>query len=573
MTVPELAPENSIDDIESIDTDLSVLVNKFIAPIDRIRSKARPSTSPPGNKSNNSITESIKNDFRDLQIDTLRPLESRTHAFYRMIGLPVVGSGSSFYNPGFDPSGAKTSEKRQTINTNYANNFKNLVNLIQVREKKAQERKAIFIRQDLAASVYALLLRYPLPFNVLSADKTSLETDQQTFTINDRELETFIFAADNSVFSDQILAAGERFKTVQKILRPFIVDPRIENTVTPDSNKVCVPFLKDKKSTKIDSINFCPRPGLELIMRQRLAAPGEDVNFLKDVENIISETKSPGVQTTSLERQAILDTLTALSDANKINSDTRDIFTGITSLQVTTINGLIKTIKSVIKHLARSIATIDEAKMKISWIPIPSAEDGPSSGPLGASLSRAGLKNSSSDLDLIITELNIKKLNAERRAQSLEDLGDFASPFTSNSNLESVKKYSDQLDELVQKRDRIANEAFIAMGDIENITGEIGGLGLIDILAIYTALWSLDTATLINLLDTTSFKRMYNFNSEFRGDPDVAARFAQDGNNTIDIATVLDILENKISNVLSFADKLLAAQLQSPLEGSLGSAE
>lgn len=573
MVLPDLAPEVGIDDIENIDTDIIVLASKFIAPIDKIRSKARPATSAPGNKNNSSITENIKNDFRDLQVDTLRPLESRAHAFYRMLGLPVVGSDTAFYNPGFDPSGVKTSEKRQAINTNYSNKFKNLINLVQLREKRAQERKAVFARQDLSSSLYALLLRYPLPFNVLDPNKTALEVDAQTFTVNDRELETFIFASDNANFQDQILAAGDKFKTGSKILRPFIVDPRIENTVTPDVNKICVPFLKDKKATKLDSANFLARPGLELIVRQRLTSSGEDVNFLKDVENIISENKSAGVTATALERQAVIDTLTALSDANKIDNNTRDIFTGISSLQVTTINGLIKTIKSIIKRLAQAMLTIDEAKTKINWIPIPSAEDGPGGGPLGASLSRVGLKNSSSDLDTIITELNIKKLNAERRAQALEDLGDFASPFTSNSNLESVTKYSEQLDELVQKRDRIANEAFIAMGHIETIVGEISGLGLIDILAVYTALWSIDMASLINLLDDNSFKRMYNFNPEFRGQTEVGARFIQNGQNTVNISTVLNNLENKISNILSFADKLLADQLQSPLEGSSGSTE
>ena len=154
MTLSELAPETGSDDIVNIDDDIESLKKRFIAPIDAIRSKARPAINQPGNKKNTG-TESIKNDFKDLQIDNIRPLESRAHAFYRMLGLPVVGSENSFYNPGFDPFGGKTSEKRQGVNTNFVNNFKPLVNLISFRETNVQTQRKIFARQDLDASKIA----------------------------------------------------------------------------------------------------------------------------------------------------------------------------------------------------------------------------------------------------------------------------------------------------------------------------------------------------------------------------------------------------------------------------------
>ena len=566
MPIAERAPETGAEDTENIDGNIDNLSKKFIQPIDKIRSISRPATSQPASKSKTPGGGIIKDDFKGLQVN-LRPLESRAHAFYRMLGFPVVGANDDFYNPGFDPFGAKSSLDHQKVNSSISSALQVLMNQ---RETSPEELRQVFLKQDLAASIYALLLRYPLPFSVLAEGTGPLEVDAQFFTVSDRNSEAILFANFNEQLSDQILAIYSRFVGARHILRPFTVDPRIENTVTPDINKICVPFLKDKKATKIDAETFIMRPGLELILRERLSNQPVDKNFLEDVKKLIANQTSSSVDLSTIDRQSLQNDLEALSDDNKISGETQDIFTNFTSIQVTTVTTLVKTIKAVIKKLNEAMMVIDNAKVQINWIPVPST-DGPGTGPIGASLSRSGANNSISEIDSQITELRIKKLNAERQIIARKNLGDFASPFGGNSSNEDSKLYNDQLQEKIQKRDRIANEALKAMGIIETITGEIAGLGLIDILCIYTALWAIDMEVLINFLDEDSFQRMYNFNPEFRGIKEVSDRFSS--GPQVSITDAISKFESKLTNLLTFSDKLLKNQLSSPLEDIGGSVE
>lgn len=566
MTIDKPIEESNSEDLSLMESDIPSLFKKFIEPIDKIRSYAQPSLSQPQNKSNDPNFSSIKNDFSDLKVDSFKAIESRAHAFYRMLGFPVVGSASSFYSPGFDPAGAKNETKKQKIINSYNSNLKDILPLVQIREQKSIEKKDLFFKQDIESSIYTLLLKYHLPFNIMDSGKGPFQNDLQTFTVSDRQLEITFLSNFNDSIKDKINDYGNKYKTGQKILKPFIVDPRIENTVTPDTNKVCVPFLKDKKSTAIYSNTFLQRPGLELIIRQRLYNTAEDKAFLKDIENIINEQKSAGIETESLDLQTLVDTLSALSDKNSISQTTRDIFKGFTDLQATTVTGLIKTIKVLVKTLVESIFIIDSARSKINWIPIPS-QDGPSTGAIGASLSRVGLKNAQSEIDVRITELRIKKLNAERQTKQIDDLGEFASPFKNNSNLENTNKYDEQLNELIEKRDKIAKDAFDAMGNIEMIVGEVAGLGLIDVLAIYTTLWSLDLETLIGFLDDDAFDRLYTNNKDFQGIQAVSNR---KNGNTVSIETVLTKFQTTLQNILSFSDKLFDTYLQAPYQNVPG---
>lgn len=563
MPLPKLAQESASEDLAQMESDVPTLFKKFVEPIDRLRSQSQPSNSQPQSKSNDPNFSAVKNDFKDLKIDSFKSLESRTSAFYRMLGFPVAGSSTAFYNPGFNPEGAKNETKKQKIITGFLNDLKDIKTLVESRETKSRENKELFIKRDLEASIYTLLLKYHLPFNLINPDKTAFQTDPQTFTVTDRQVEITFLSNFNEAIKDRVVAVGDKFKTGQKILKPFIVDPRVENTVTPDLNQVCVPFLKDKKSTAIYNNTYLPRPGIELILRQRLSNTTENAAFLKDVENIITDTKAAGIDTETLDLQSITDTLAALSDKNQISLETKDIFKGFTDLQITTVTGLIKTIKVLVKKMVESIMIIDSARSKINWIPLPSS-DGPITGPLGAELSRVGLKNVKSELDLKITELRIKKLNSERQIKQIDDLGEFASPFKNNSNQENVSQYSEQLDDLIQKRDKIAQDAFQAMSFIEMITGEVAGLGLIDILAIYATLWTISLETLLGFLDTDSFQRLYDNNKDFQGNPAVTQRQA---GVTVSIDEVLKRFQSTLQNILSFADKLFNDNLQAPNQG------
>lgn len=559
MQLPDRSPETGIDDISNIDSKIANLAKRYIEPIDKIRSMSRPDVGKTVSKNNNSNVSIIKNDFNNLKVNNSRALESRAHAFYRMLGLPVAVADNSFYNPGFDPTAAQTFTKRQAINDKIDSSLQVLMNL---REITPENQRQIFANQNISSSVYALLLRYPLPFKVLADGKQPFDIDAQFFKVDDRSSAANFLALLNPQLSDSISGVSADFTGARHILRPFIVDPKIENTVMPDGNKICVPFLADKKATKLSDNVFLQRPGIELIIRQRLADKITNTVFLNDISKIIKGQNSPSVITSSLDRETLIDTIEALSSHNKINPSATNDFSNFSSTQVTIVSTLIETIKAVIKELGKDMIIIDRAKQLINWFPVPST-DGPGTGPVGASISRAGTSNALSEIDNSIVELRIKKLNAESQLNQQTDLGSFASPFVGSSGADKIKVFGDQLQDQVQKRDRIAEEAFIAMGNIETITGEISGLGLIDILSIYTALWAIDTDTLISFLDDDSFQRMITFNPSFAS---ISAVSARKGGTKTPITTALSKFESKLSNLLSFADKILANQLISPLE-------
>lgn len=562
--LPDVVIETGSEDTQDIESDIPTLFKAYISPIDKLRSFSRPSTGSSANQSNNSNIAIVKSDFDNIQVSNVRAMESRAHAFYRMLGLPVVGSDGSFYSPGFDPAAAQTFTKRQAINGKISTSLQTLMG---VRETNPDQLRLIFANQDTGSSTYAILLRYPIPFKVLADGDQPLDVDPQFFVVDVRNDVANLLAAANPLLADDINAVVSTVNGARHILRPFIVDPRLENTVMPDSNKICVPFLSTKATTQISPNVFAQRPGIEAIIRQRLSDQTVNATFLTDVNSIISSQNAAGT-TTTFNRDTLVTTIEALATDNNVSNATKDLFTGFTDTQIDTVSSLILLIKQVVKQLAHSMMTIDKAGAKINWFPVPSA-DGPGTGATGASLSRTGT-NALSQLDAKILELRILKLNAQSQVVQQADIGTFASPFTGSSLPDNIKTYDDQLQELIQKRDRIAQEAFNAMGNIEMITGEVAGLGLIDVLTIYTALWAIDTESLINFLDDDAFSRLYSSNPSFQGVPEVSAR---NGGSTKGIIDVLTTFEAKVSNILAFADMILAEQFISPIDATGGSTE
>ena len=81
--------------------------------------------------------------------------------------------------------------------------------------------------------------------------------------------------------------------------------------------------------------------------------------------------------------------------------------------------------------------------------------------------------------------------------------------------------------------------------------GEFSGLGLIDIVAILTALWTIDQKYLVNMLDEYTFNRMYK-NVELRN-PVVEARKS---GSIINGIKVLKEFENKVKQYLDLQEFL-----------------
>lgn len=552
MEIPQVFLESGVEDLQDSEDNIIDLSSEFLAPIDRLRSFSR---------FNGNETSDVK--LQNIVLSNTFALESRLHAFYRMLGLPVITTNGEFYNPGFNPEISKSAlEQHQNINNKLKNS--NLGTFLLERENLFINLRNIFQTQNFSASLYTLALKHPRPYALFKPDSDPLALEEQTFSLDIRNEEIQSLKQKNQNLVAQIsdssqqlsrTVVGVNFNGGRHPLKPWCVDNKIEETVTPDTSKICAPFLPTRNSTKISSNSYLLRPGLELIIRLRLQNLTEDTQFLTDVEKIINGDSQPNL-TSEVDLATLKSSISILAEDNKIQGSVLDLFEGFTNLQTIYVTKLTKLIKNCLKQQILAIQTINSIASKINWLPIPSIA-GPETGTTGSSLLRAGTNDSWSEIDNRITELRIKQLNAQRNLVELNNLGNFASPFQNNIAGEKFATYQQELDQLINSRDHLAQQGLQAMGIIELISGEISGLGLVDTLAIYLTLWSLDLPTLLGLLDIESQQRLISFNPEFNQ--------ASNSFGT-SILTSLTTFQNLLFNILSFCDKFLLQQLLNPTE-------
>lgn len=548
--LPEQILDQGFEDTESIDDDIESHLARFITPIDRVRSIAE---APPGKLQSNQREKGLS----DLKVDPINFMESRVHAFYRFLGLPVVG-GSSFYNPGYDPS-PKNNVARDSINSKVSQKD---IDAMELREQHSKLFAQMFSGQGLDATLFALTQRHIKPFNLLDSNTKTKAVDGRDILIQD-------LVNNLSELADSLNDAGAAFaqrmgfapNSARHILKPFGVHPSIEFSVMPADNKICVPFLQDLRATKISSNPdvLLTRPGIEFIIRARLKDTNPDKLFLMDLQKILTQQKSPNPTFTGdINTNTLISAIEALADENDINNaDLNELFSSFSSTEALVVKQLIKTLKKLIQMLHDAIIDLDKTNNKITFLPVPKPQGFEKGGSIRDSQPTTKLER-----DLVV--LTARKLGAERDLQIDRSLGVFAtSTFT---NLEKTDVYSQKVSELEQEKTDAGNRGLRAIKTIELITGEASGLGLIDILAVYTALWTIKIEELLGLLDNDSFTRLYDFNVSLRSDA-----VMQRKNGTVtSVANALDSLEKKIGNILSFADLTYTRTFTSPAEDEGG---
>ena len=539
--IPDPVADLGFEDTASIDNDINSLYAKFIVPIDKIRSIASPA---PG------ILKMAAKDIPSPSVNTTKLMESRPHAFYRLLGLPVV-AGTEFYNPGFDPK-AENADIRTQINGKVDNTKS------QDREKHLTFMQTLFGRQDATASFMALVMsKIAKPFKEEAFSIPARTAFIQAFVAKYTSMQDALSAAAAIVATSKV---GATFNGGLHALKPLQTDPALEMSVMPYDNKICVPFLPDKESTKISSSpqKYLLRPGMEYILRARLIDSVPDTVFLQELENVLTQVKE-GNQPADSNAQALKATLTALAEANDIeNADINAIFEGFGATQASITTQLIKTMKTMVDELIFSYDEIDKISRNITFFPLPPAE-GPEK--IGTVKDIGGF----TPLELTIVQLQIKKLNADSDIKiSSTDLGTFATPFI---NLEKVTVYEDQITEKTQLKNSFVTRGLTALRTIEIITGEVSGLGLIDILAIYTALWTIKTEELLGLFDDDSFNRLYANNPSLQSADAVSSRNSGGG---LSITDAMTALETRLDNILSFVDILIQNKFNSPVSNEGG---
>ena len=555
--LPERKIDSELDDTQGVDLDLESLFNKYILPIEKMRSfAAPPSVDRPVVADGPAVATDAPN---QSSVDPSTPQESRAHAFYRMIGLPVISENSQFYNPGFDPTLKSDARKK---NYDISTKVPPVVKSAHVlREDNVRRRLAVFRKISVDACIHSIAMGVPggtKPFLQMDDNESfdfMTKDDPQKFNIPLRAL--YIGARylrrDGEVITNF-------FDSGNHILRPFNVDPNVVDSVVGEPNKtrrVAAPFLPTKKDTGIDGSVSTLRPGIEFILRLRLSEQGTTTI----ADSLLSVLDDDATDTVS--NSEISEVVSALlnKEGSSVSSD--DIIKRLKNahrLQLININKLVKTIKGVAEVLADSIDQIKTTSKTVRWTPVP------------------GVKGPEEGCDITNLVYPIQKTELERRINNLQaralqssevgDLGDFTNSEFHLSQMENTERpWVAELEDSKECRDASIQRGSNALSAIEIITGEVSGIGLIDVLAIYTALWAIDIESLVSMLDDNAFNRLYENNENLRS---FDVEFRRISGPQVGITDAVKTFEKQVINILKYADDILKDKLGTPVnkEGS-----
>lgn len=489
-------------DDQNFDIDIDQLYQDWIVKIDSIRSSS-------SIQNNSKILSSLgKNSVITVNNKTKMEntvQESRCHAFYRFIGLPVLGEGGAqFYNPGFDiikdPSRDLTLAKKQSIATKPVNADFNT--LSDARENQALDALKVFSNPlNIESGALALssggtqkLRSFISP---LDKDPTPLgaKKEDQTYDVNaiarvgTRDVPLTEFKDRNGVSPKSGLLTKR-----SHIIKPFIVDPRIDFTVNPQSRLMAVPFVPndDESYLIVNGTEKVERPVLEKIIRDRLAEPnianaGTNANNIKEY----------------------IDSVPSIKDADLIKLvSTNDIYKQTDSAKF--INN-INTIRAMMIKLVDAENLVRKAQGFYYWVPAPSTagpEGGSTVQDIFISLATSTTLQTALDREIVISA--IKSITSNKNSEAAQQLK-FPVPttdFSSSTTQGLGDNNAEDNETLSATRTRILKVASTALQTIEVIMGEFSGLGLCDIVALICALNIMDKSKLLGLLDLDAYNRM-----------------------------------------------------------------
>jgi hypothetical protein len=505
--------QNIFQDNQNYDIDIAQLYNDWIVPIDNIRSYS--SINP---QNTNILSSLAKSEVIDItEIAKLVKMEqtiqeSRCHAFFRWIGFPVADKSHQIYNPGFDIIKDKTRALNNKKKINIAvNPIENFNELSVKRENYSKNNLDIFNKSNsIDAGTLALsnggtraLRKFVTPLDPeKSDDPFDMNPENQSYQVN---LDARVGKTKVSLKNYQDVNGNFPTKLSDKrqhLIKPFIVDARIDYSVAPQSRLIAVPFVFDSYQTKVNSVNNVTRPLLEKIIRDRFtnqdptASAGTSANqVLKNISESLDITDNELIQKVS----------------------NQDIYNqSETSQFIQSIN----VIKSMMKKLAEAQNIVEKAQGQYYWLPIPSAS-GPEKGCTVKGIFLPKFINTT-----LVTEADkailtafydniLNNLTSEGALATGSPTGlDFGlSTPTVTFGKDTTNALGDNtnqnLQALTSKRFKILTDASEALKTIEIIMGDFSGLGLCDIIAIISALNIMSKENLVGFLDEDAKVRMY----------------------------------------------------------------
>lgn len=544
-----MVDQKSYYDDQTYDLDILDIYNKFIQQIDNMRSHIRVSDVALPKDSNISSQDDITN-LTNLIAATKaedKAQESRCHAFYRLVGFPVVDKDGNMYSPGFDLD----NNANATVLSNKLKIFHNinedLIKLVNKRENIQQSYLKLFDLQDITSSGLGLssldVRKFSAP--IINTDpQNPFDTDisKQSYTLSNKDIKSKIFAMVdvNSNHPQPSAISSQR----NHILKPIMVDTRIELSVNPQKNMVCAPFVLDKTKTKLSGDVFLKRPLLEKVCRDRFDTSNAQDPLGDYTNNIIDYVKNNNSIKDDELLKKIFSTNTNFKDENRFAR-------------------FFNIIRSMIAKLVESINIVALVRTKYNYIPIPD-KNGPEFGNTTMPIVRADPGNSYIDniLSDLIVKQNITNIVEKIQANSKVDIGGYAFDeviLVPDDPIDNSKKITDNIESMTNERNENCEKANDALKIIEIIMGEFSGFGLCDIIAFYTALYTVDKNVLVCLLDENSFARLKNI-PELRCS-EVETRIAVNP-KLYNGKDALKLFENQLRQIYVLMDELFRSEIE-----------
>jgi hypothetical protein len=522
----ESQPKSILNDITKIQLNIDKLVAQFIHPIERFRSYTSPNVTG---------QDLIQN---SLAISK-RHVESRCHTFYRILGLPTISPDGGFFSPGYPILNA---ERQKAVFSKL--DSKSSIRLAAAeRERQVQRKESLFTMKNADATVLSIVMGAPNCSRKFAIEKYNLTLDNIQFipqAIPDRTkyLNQFYITNDDKLINNN-------FDSVLHQLVPFATDPVISANVEPKSGSgsvlVGAPFL-DKKILEYESNKYALRPGIEFILRLRLRE-----------QHLISQLKS-SIPIENLNLSIPVDkTEAGLITIGISNEDASQLF-ALGFISNKTVSDLLTTFYGLIFKYHQSLKSLDKVTKSIMWVPSPGS-GGPESG---TEISTAFIKPKSYldswEIDIQIINLKVKSSLAKYQTEIGYNTDGSALSYD-NFTISEFQNVADDVEKSLAQaeasRANFENNGSDALRMIELLGGEVSGLGLIDIIAIYLALWSVDVEVLLDLIDDEAAKRLVNI-TELKTDK-VIARANKLGN----AKSAYEILANQIASILAEGDRTI----------------
>jgi len=475
--------------------DINEFYNSVVSEIDEIRGYVNIS-SPDNLKKLNLLKVS---DFggvtNKLQVSDSYQ-ESRAHAFLRLVGFPVVGTGNDFYNPGHDgvkylfdniftTKTRKISKKLEIINSPRSGYYDFSVKRESYYNSKVQEW---FGYQNIITSSFILSSYNIRNFN------DHVDKYQEIFDF-DIDNQSYLVKLADPLNRSLLEYSTNNIKLTAKryhYIFPLIVDPRLDLAAI---KKPAVPFTWKQSQLQINPTITAKIPLLQKVIESRYLAAnrqGEVGAYAQDIIDFVSandEIKDDEI-------------ISKIQDPTSYGIVERQMFLKFLNL-----------ISSMVDELISAQNDIDLVYGITWYLPI-----------CGTKGIESGIR--SYDIGLFENKYN-SELDNEIQRFRIKDTLNKITPQTSKVQNEGISKsitdfiapgidiitkaFGDisrsTYQSLIRTKLSFDTKASEAFKNIELIMGEFSGLGLCDIVAILAGLYLVERRYLLGLLDDDAYDR------------------------------------------------------------------